>query len=134
MLLNICLCVFYKEITRQTSDQISQHKYFIQTDSQKLITLVLVQFIDSDKKFKFKFIDHINVEQWIQEICRYIRVLHAISFARNDFLSSIQGEQTVRTLLKTENILQRLFKSMPTSSSRTFFWIPSSYVHFVTNN
>ena len=49
------------------------------------------------------------------------RVLHAISFARNDFLSSIQGEQAVRTLLKTENILKRLLKSKPESSSRIFF-------------
>ena len=60
-----------------------------------------------------------------------IRVLHAISFARNDFLPSIQGEQAVRTLLKTENNLQRHLKSMPTPSSRIFFWIPSSFVHFV---
>ena len=50
-----------------------------------------------------------------------IRVLHAISFARNDFLSSIQGEQAVRALLKTENILKRLLKSKPESSSRIFF-------------
>ena len=49
------------------------------------------------------------------------RVLHAISFARNDFLSSIQGEQAVRALLKTENILKRLLKSKPESSSRIFF-------------
>ena len=63
-----------------------------------------------------------------------IRELHAISFARNDFLSSIQGEQAVRALLKTENILKRLLKSKPESSSRIFFQIPSSYVHFVTNN
>ena len=49
------------------------------------------------------------------------RILHAISFARNDFLSSIQGEQAVRALLKTENILKRLLKSKPESSSRIFF-------------
>ena len=67
---------------------------------------------------------------------RYVimRVRHVTSIVRNDFLYSIHGEQVVRTLLKTENILQRLLKSMPTSSSRIFFWIPSSYVHFVTNN
>ena len=61
------------------------------------------------------------------------RVLHVTSIARNDFLSSIQGEQTVRTHLQTENILQRLLKSMPKLLSRIFFWIPSSYVHFVIN-
>ena len=63
-----------------------------------------------------------------------IRVLHATSNARNHALSSLQGEKTLRTLPKIENILQRLIKSMPKPSSRIFFWIPSSYVHFVTNN
>ena len=54
-------------------------------------------------------------------IMMIIRVIHATSIARNHFLSSIQGEQAVRTLLKTENILKRLLKSKPESSSRIFF-------------
>ena len=37
---------------------------------------------------------------------------------RIDFLSSLQGEQTVRTLPKTNQILQRLLKSMPKPSRR----------------
>ena len=43
---------------------------------------------------------------------------------RIEAVPSIQGEQTVRTLLKTNQILQRLLKSMPISSLRIFFWIP----------
>ena len=37
---------------------------------------------------------------------------------RIDFLSSLQGEQTVRTLPKTNQMLQRLLKSMPKPSRR----------------
>ena len=68
---------------------------------------------------------------WLAFVCG---LGYLTSIARNDFLSSIHDEQTVRTHLQTENILQRLLKRMSKSSSRIFFWIPSSYVHFITNN
>ena len=39
-------------------------------------------------------------------------------FVRIDFVSSIQGGKTVRALLKSNQILQKLLKSMPKPSRR----------------
>ena len=50
----------------------------------------------------------------------YIRVLHLTTIARNHALSSLKGLQTVRKHLQTNQLLQRLLKSMQKPSSKIF--------------